>query len=101
MKTKEPLLEVLDVDRLFICMERLPACVPLLTALASWTSREEKLGILVGPEGGFAAEEIEYLEGCCQDKILMVTLGCNVLRAETAAIFALSCAAAKDECLAF
>lgn len=45
------------------------------------------IGVLVGPEGDFTAEEIV---AATASGAVPVTLGTNVLRAETAAIFALS-----------
>lgn len=45
------------------------------------------VGIFIGPEGGFAPEEIEAAEAA---DILPVTLGRRILRTETAAICALS-----------
>ena len=44
---------------------------------------ETNLGLLVGPEGGISAEEIEYAE---RAGAVPVTLGPRILRAETAAI---------------
>ena len=48
-------------------------------------SKVESIGVIVGPEGGIAPEEIELLEsnGC---KVL--TLGARILRTETAAVVA-------------
>ena len=45
--------------------------------------------LLVGPEGGFSEKEICLLNS--QENVRIVSLGGNVLRSETAAIFALSC----------
>lgn len=45
--------------------------------------------ILVGPEGGFTAEEAEMLEA--RAFVFMASLGSRILRAETAAIAALAC----------
>jgi 16S rRNA (uracil1498-N3)-methyltransferase len=39
------------------------------------------IGIVIGPEGGFEADEIDYLQGCGAH---IVTLGPRVLRTETA-----------------
>ncbi len=46
-------------------------------------------GILVGPEGGFAADEAEKLRAL--DFVVPVSLGPRILRAETAALAALAC----------
>jgi 16S rRNA (uracil1498-N3)-methyltransferase len=45
--------------------------------------------ILIGPEGGFTLQEKDLL--IARKNIHSVSLGDNILRAETAAIFALSC----------
>jgi 16S rRNA (uracil1498-N3)-methyltransferase len=45
-------------------------------------------GILIGPEGGWTNEEIEYLKS--HMNVRPVSLGGNILRAETAGIFMLS-----------
>ncbi|MDX6751098.1 16S rRNA (uracil(1498)-N(3))-methyltransferase [Geminicoccaceae bacterium 1502E] len=45
--------------------------------------------LLIGPEGGFDARERELLLG--HPAIIPVSLGPRILRAETAALFALSC----------
>lgn len=44
----------------------------------------EKVSLIVGPEGGFSFEEIEFLK----DRAKIITLGNNILRTETAAIVA-------------
>jgi 16S rRNA (uracil1498-N3)-methyltransferase len=46
------------------------------------------IGLLVGPEGGFAEEERELL--LAQDFVLPVSLGPRILRADTAAVAALA-----------
>ena len=43
--------------------------------------------VLIGPEGGWSQEEVQIAE---QAKVLPVTLGRHILRAETAAIAAIS-----------
>ncbi|MCE5329248.1 16S rRNA (uracil(1498)-N(3))-methyltransferase [bacterium] len=47
-------------------------------------NKKLKIGFLIGPEGGFEEKEIEYLS---KNKALSVSLGSNILKAETAAIF--------------
>lgn len=44
--------------------------------------------VVIGPEGGFDVNEIDMLQ---DDHFVPVTLGKRILRAETAAIYALSC----------
>lgn len=46
--------------------------------------KPKKILYIIGPEGGFDIEEIQYLETI--ENINIVTLGKNILRAETAAI---------------
>lgn len=48
----------------------------------------EKLGILVGPEGGISDEEVEYLKQ--YNNVVFVSLGKRILRTETAGLCALS-----------
>lgn len=46
----------------------------------------ERIGIFIGPEGGFAGEEI----GMVEEKMEVISLGSRILRTDTAAITALS-----------
>lgn len=46
------------------------------------------IGVIIGPEGGWSDAEIEYLSN--HKNVTAVSLGDNILRAETAAIFMLS-----------
>lgn len=59
---------------------------PLLETLADVP--QGKLALLIGPEGGFTAEERRMLRG--MSYVIPVSLGPRILRAETAAIGALS-----------
>lgn len=70
-----------------------PALIPweeerehgLSATIAAWRAGREglpQLGLLIGPEGGFTAEEIALAQRC---GIVPVTLGRRILRAETAA----------------
>ena len=47
----------------------------------------EKIAIIIGPEGGFSEDEINYL---LKHNFKCVSLGKRILRSETAAIYALS-----------
>lgn len=70
---------------LFYCDEAGDAS-PMIEAL---TARESNsAGILIGPEGGFSPKERERLRA--QDFVVPVTLGPRILRAETAAVAALT-----------
>ena len=51
------------------------------------------VGVLVGPEGGFSAEEFAALES--REFVRLVSLGENILRAETAALAALAVIACR------
>jgi len=87
-----PLMEVLahwpEGRRLAVCAEA-GESRPALDVFSEWTQGGPRAAaILVGPEGGFAAEELEVLA-----KLPFATfigLGPRVLRAETAVITALS-----------
>lgn len=72
--------------RLFLCAERATA-TPLLQAAQAWPAAAP-CALLVGPEGGFAPEELAMAQR--QAGIVPVTLGSGILRAETAAIAALA-----------
>lgn len=50
---------------------------------------KEPVAFLIGPEGGFAKKELEFLKSLSYS--VSVTLGKRILRAETAAIAAISC----------
>lgn len=86
---------------------RLHPLVPLAQKIAGWTDGEvyaclERAdapllhtvitgggaAFLIGPEGGFDAGEIEFLSA--RENVRPVSLGANILRAETAAIACLS-----------
>lgn len=57
--------------------------------LASTLGRFPEAALLVGPEGGFAAEERAALRSL--DHVRPVSLGATILRAETAALMLLAC----------
>ena len=59
---------------------------PIRDALA-FAGASERMGWFVGPEGDFSEEELFSL---CSSGAIPVTLGKNVLRSETAAVFGLS-----------
>ncbi|HVO04685.1 MAG TPA: 16S rRNA (uracil(1498)-N(3))-methyltransferase [Candidatus Cybelea sp.] len=77
--------------RLFLCAEA-GAALPIVDAFNGLTSdvrSANRFAILIGPEGGFQEDELDRLR-----KLHFVTpvgLGPRVLRAETAALAALSC----------
>ncbi len=53
----------------------------------------QKLAILIGPEGGFAADEFAMLRAC--DFAIPFGMGPRILRADTAAVSALACVMAQ------
>lgn len=65
------------------------ACIERQDAgeIAAKTPKNGDIGLLIGPEGGFTASEKAFLTQ--KDGIIPVTLGDSVLRAETAACYAL------------
>jgi 16S rRNA (uracil1498-N3)-methyltransferase len=71
---------------LIFCLERAEA-VPLVETARKLAGKP--LAILVGPEGGFSVQEIDFISHL--DHVHPVTLGTQVLKAETALIAALSC----------
>ena len=56
----------------------------LKETLKSTSRGNEKIGVVIGPEGGFEAQEIELLK---QTNAKIVTLGSRILRTETVAPF--------------
>jgi len=81
-------LAALEADRMLIfCDEGAPVENPV-AALSGLRNNKAKLAVIVGPEGGFTAEErarVAAFEGCVQ-----LSLGPRVLRADTAAVAALA-----------
>ncbi len=61
---------------------------PIKKALASAPSPECDVAIVIGPEGGFAAEEAESVRN---SGVIPVSLGRRILRTESAAPFVLAC----------
>lgn len=82
--TLEKLLQDWPAERrLFLCAERSDA--PSLMVAAKV---EGPCALLVGPEGGFAPEELDRLATLSQ--VVTISLGPRILRAETAAIAGLA-----------
>lgn len=78
-------LQAEAAGRLLVCHERAERSYTLLQALAE--GMPERLAILVGPEGGFAEDEVESVLAAGGEA---VALGPRRLRAETAALVAAS-----------
>ena len=70
---------------LYACLERADAAPHLAAAL-----KPGPCALLIGPEGGFTTEEMAHIKGLAGT--IPVTLGPRTLRAETAAIAALTTA---------
>jgi 16S rRNA (uracil1498-N3)-methyltransferase len=80
------LLETWDQDRLLIFAdEQAPTASPLAGLT---TQRRGPLAVLIGPEGGFEADERALL--LKQPFVVPISLGPRVMRADTAAVAALS-----------
>ncbi len=79
-----------------ICRERSPESLPLWTALQKPTNVTH---IVVGPEGGWSPKELNDLQNIQQQRsaIHFVSLGSLVLRAETAAVAAISAVALSHD----
>ena len=80
-------IKTYNVDSILFCSERSNSG-PINRALQK-LSKIHQLTILIGPEGGFSATEQKLLTS--QKNIYPVSLGKNILRSETAVVFALSC----------
>jgi 16S rRNA (uracil1498-N3)-methyltransferase len=75
-----------DGQRLLIfCDEAAPQADPLKALSAD---KPGGLDVLIGPEGGFSEEERALL--LCQPRLLRLSLGPRILRADTAAVAALA-----------
>lgn len=84
----DDLTAVFPTDRaLIVCAEHGEAA-PIHYALQN-IKHKTKAAIMTGPEGGFAAEELDKLRSL--PNALFVRLGPRILRADTAAIAALTC----------
>jgi len=82
----ELLLAGWDRDRRLVFCDESAATNDPLAALAA--VREEKIGVLVGPEGGFSDTERQMLKA--QPFVSAIPLGPRILRADTAAVAALA-----------
>ena len=80
-------LAVWDKKRTLFFMDETLQSEPFLEQLNK--NKTDKAAVLIGPEGGFSAKELETLRKASFAK--GATLGSRILRAETAAIAALSC----------
>ncbi|MBR5900469.1 MAG: 16S rRNA (uracil(1498)-N(3))-methyltransferase [Clostridia bacterium] len=77
-----------EFDLLLIPYENKNGMADTLTALKE-LCKNQKVGVFIGPEGGFDQKEIELLLSLPNARV--ISLGKRILRTETAAICALSC----------
>ncbi len=82
----DTMLATWPADRHILFCDETQTGAPILSALQS--APTAPWAILIGPEGGFAPDEAERLRA--MDTALPVTLGPRILRADTAAVAALS-----------
>lgn len=80
------LLAQWPADRRLVFCDEAGEALPIATALASLP--DGPFAILTGPEGGFAPEERAMIRGLTN--VVPVSLGARILRADTAALAALS-----------
>ncbi len=92
MKYRDAVEDAARADLPLFCYEGegtspLPVCMDAV-------KKPETVSIMIGPEGGYAAEEAEY---AAQTGMVMTGLGKRILRTETAPAFVLSCVSCKYE----
>jgi len=76
-----------EIQTWLICSMSQPDAQPLHEIIHTPPCTTEKLAVMIGPEGDFSPRELEQ---ALQANAIPVTLGTYVLRAETAALYALS-----------
>ena len=87
------LIEKIGLDRKIIMCDEKKKNNSILKVLKKNYSK--KLAIFIGPVGGWSKnDKIEFLK---KKKVLFVSLGNSLLKADTAAIYALSCITAQIE----
>lgn len=85
----ERALAALEPERLLVfCDEDAEGTDPVAALTARRGSRVPPLAVLIGPEGGFAADERKLLLATPQ--VVRIPLGPRILRADTAAVAALA-----------
>ncbi|MGN0299471.1 MAG: 16S rRNA (uracil(1498)-N(3))-methyltransferase [Lachnospiraceae bacterium] len=86
MSYREALLDMKTLDRLIVPYE-LAEGMDGTRAVLSELKAGMKIGILIGPEGGFSPDEIEQVK---QQGAQIISLGRRILRTETAGMAALA-----------
>lgn len=82
----EAVREAAESDLPIFCYEG-ESTIPL-PEICGGAERPQTISILIGPEGGYADEEVKKV---CESGLKMTGLGRRILRTETAAPFVLSC----------
>jgi len=86
LTSMQALIETGGFDRVFAFTER-EACYKLKTYLREKPIlKNEKILVIIGPEGGFSPKEFEYFK---HNNITTLSLGDLILKAETAVIIAI------------
>ena len=83
----DKLLDAWPADRRLICCDETGGGAPILDAARD--AGPGPAGLLIGPEGGLAKEELDRLDKT--PNVCRVSLGPRILRADTAALAALVC----------
>lgn len=86
MTTIQKLLENTKFDRVFAFIERQAEHALKAYLKENPVLKNEKILVIIGPEGGFSEHEFEYFK---TNKIMTLSLGDLILKAETAVIMAL------------
>ena len=90
--TVEPFTDLKKALKSVCCERNIIFCIERVE-VASFSETVKKLAgkplaILIGPEGGFSSQEIDFIQGL--EYVNAVTLGSRILKSETALIAALS-----------
>lgn len=85
--------EAMRSDAAFFCYEG-DGTIPFGKLLSEVNEKVEEIAVVIGSEGGFSQNEVKLAE---QQGLIKAGLGKRILRAETAALFALSCVVYRFE----
>lgn len=85
-KRLRDVLDAWDNKRTLFFMNERRGLTPIVQAF--YDNKQNNAAILIGPEGGFSDEEVNFIES--KPFVKSVTMGPRILRAETAAVSALS-----------
>lgn len=92
VQSLDKLLAGWQKERLLVLCDESGKAPPAMEALAQ-VEANTSLGILIGPEGGFAESEFAILRKA--PYVVSMSMGPRILRADTAAIAALTCCQSK------